>query len=99
MVAGTARAILFQNRYLSYGDACTMARRIFARSSWELVYIHLAETTHTSTAALARLVLLRRELLERGRDLRIIGLSGKARALYDISRLSNILPLLPASET
>ena len=98
MVAGGARAILFRSRYLSYGDACVMARRIFARSSWEIVYIHLAETTGTSTAALARLVLLRRELLESGRDLRIIGLSGKAKALYEISRLNNILPILPAPQ-
>jgi len=99
MVAGAARAILFQSRYLSYGDACTIARRIFARSAWEIVYIHLDETTSTSTAALARLILLRRELLERGRDLRIIGLRGKARALYEISRLNNVLPLLPTAET
>lgn len=90
------RTIPFGGRYLSYGDSCALARRILARRSWQFVHIRLDHTLHTSTAALARLVLLRRELLKRGRELRIAGLQGKAKALYDINRLDNILPVAEA---
>jgi len=98
MVAGSVWAVRFRDRHLSYGDACAIARRVFADGSWRPVHIHLTETTATSTAALARLILLRRELLQRGGDLRLVGLRGRARALYEISRLGNVLPLVPAGE-
>ena len=93
MVAEMAKTILFRSSSLGYGDACRIARRVAPRRSWRLVYIHLPGTFETSTAALARLIVLRRELLRRGRDLRIVGLHGRARALYEISRLENVLPL------
>ena len=92
MVAEMAKTIWFRSSMLGYGDACRIARRVSRRRSWRLVVLHLPGTFETSTAALARLVVLRRELLRRGRDLRIVGLVGRARALYEISRLENVLP-------
>jgi len=96
MVAVNARTIRFEASCLTYRDACLIARRAGRGATGRCVHLHLDATVQTSTAALARLVLLRRELLRRGRDLRIVGLRGRARALYDISRLDRLLPLLPA---
>ena len=99
MVAGSVWAVRFRDRHLSYGDACAIARRVFAAGSWRPVHLHLTETTATSTAALARLILLRRELLGRGGDLRLVGLKGRAEALYEINRLDKLLPRVPSAES
>ena len=98
MVAASPRKIRFAERYLGYADACEMARLIAGSGSPGVVHIHLEGTVRTSTAALARLIVLRRTLLQTGQDLCIIGLSGKAEDLYEISRLRKILPRLPSAE-
>jgi hypothetical protein len=41
---------------------------------------------------LAKLVILRGELLKAGRDLRIAGLEGRTKGLYEIYRLDQALP-------
>jgi ABC-type transporter Mla MlaB component len=45
-----------------------------------------------TTSAFARLVLLRRELRRQGRDLKLVGLRARAEKLYEINRLSQVLP-------
>ena len=86
--------VRFTATRLTYQDACALARRIQARPRWELFVLDLEQTTDTSTAALARLVGLRRDLLAGGRDLRLLGLHGRANDLYELSRLGRILPRL-----
>jgi hypothetical protein len=87
----------FRGKSLGYADACRMARWIGVQRPDGTVHVCLRGTTHTTTAALARLVLLRRELLARGLDLRITGLSGRAKALYEVNRFDGLLPLTPSA--
>ena len=49
-------------------------------------------TSEATTGALARLVVLRRSLRQRGGDLRLVHLHGKARRTYEINRMSELLP-------
>jgi hypothetical protein len=55
--------------------------------------LDLTDAIETTTAALARLVILRRKLMQRQADLRLVGLQGKALAVYTVSRLDNVLPM------
>ena len=57
-----------------------------------IVRLCLEETSKTSTSALARLILFRRRLLRGGGDLRIAGLSGRTTNLYEICRMTRLLP-------
>lgn len=92
MVAESSLTIRYRRDTLSYPDACALCERVRARGEADLVCLDLAETTDTTTAALAKLIVLRRDLLRTGRDLRIIGLAGRAQGVYEISRLDRILP-------
>jgi len=76
---------------LSYGEACEIAARAAARGRGP-VRVELERVVETTTAALARLIALRQELLRSGRDLRIAGLSGRAEHLYQISNMAALLP-------
>jgi anti-anti-sigma regulatory factor len=79
-------------------------RRLAHRDAWRLydhavnapqagtVIVDMSSVEEATTSAFARLVLLRRELLSRGRDLRLSGLRGHAARLYEISRLQKVLP-------
>jgi len=78
--------------HLGYRRARQIADRIPADADARTVLIHLPHATDATTAGLARLVLLRRELLKTGRDLRILGLSARADALYTICRMTALLP-------
>ena len=64
-------------------------RGTFART----IVIDLSRVLDATTDAFADLVLLRRELLRDGRDLRLTGLRGRAAEVYNFNRLRQILPL------
>ncbi len=92
MVAGVPVTIKYQARRFSYSDASTIAKRAMSDVGDMNVFIDLGSAGETTTAALARLVSLRRNLLHDGRDLCILGLHGQPRDLYNICRLGNLLP-------
>ena len=86
--------------WFSFWDACAVAARVATSGHPALVLLDLSQTIDTTTAALARLVLLRRDLLRSGSDLKIIGLLGRARDLYEVSRLAGALPRVkPPADT
>jgi hypothetical protein len=58
------------------------------------VILDLSRCLEATTPALARFVLLRRELLARGRDFRLGGLCGQPAKLIEVHRLENVLPPL-----
>jgi len=64
------------------------------RGEGQLVVIEMGGVRDASTAAFARLVLLRRELLAGGRDLRLAGLSGRAASIFEVHRLQSVLPAI-----
>lgn len=61
-----------------------------------VVVVDLSQAPELMTVDFARLLLLRRGLLGQGRDLQLTGLSGKAKSVYDISRLQTALPVVNA---
>jgi hypothetical protein len=63
------------------------------------VVIDLHRAEEATTSAFARLVLLRRLLLRNGRDLQLLNLRHSARALYEINRLSLVLPSVDMSHS
>jgi ABC-type transporter Mla MlaB component len=72
------------------------ARQVFERAvdvpKVGTVIVDMHRVEEATTSAFACLVLLRRELLRRGRDLRLSGLHGRAARLYEINGLQNVLP-------
>jgi hypothetical protein len=82
---------------LLYDDACRIAEEAAAEDHGAAICIGLEHVTEASLAAFAKLILLRRELIDSGRDLWIVGLRGQAEAIYETNRLTRLLPREPAS--
>ncbi len=78
---------------LSYDRTDRLAHHIHNQRDDGLVVVDLSRVSEASTAAFARLLLIRRELLDRNRDLRLAGLRGRARHLYRVLRMAQALPL------
>ena len=78
--------------WFSHEDAAAISKWVLRRETARTVVIDLSRVTDTTTAAFATLVVLRRKLLRRGRDLRVSGLHERARFIYAISRLDGVLP-------
>ncbi len=79
--------------FFTYRHANCIANSVSDGPNRGKILINLSGVSKTDTAALARLVVLRRELRRNGRDLVICGIAGKARALYEIQRFDELLPL------
>jgi len=92
MVATNYMTIKHSPSTFSYKDACELAGLIARGGEPRMVVVDLERTSQTTTAALARLIVLRRNLMETGRDLRVLGLRGRASGLYEINRMGNLLP-------
>lgn len=93
MVAGNWITIDFDGVDFTYADACRIAVAVKKNRSGTVILLRLDSASNTSTAALARLVLLRRNLLAKGLDIEIGGLNGRAKAVYEITRMKYLLPL------
>ncbi len=86
-------SIVANSPQLTHSGAEALCQRI--RDSWSArtVVVDLRKVEDITTAALAKLVLLRRELLRDGRDLRLKGLHSRAASVWRISKLSAVLPM------
>ncbi len=78
---------------LDYPQVCILAGRLQSGPAPAVFTLDLACSTDATTAAFARLVLLRRHLLERGSDIHLRNLSGRANLLYLFNRMQELLPL------
>lgn len=91
-----ANPVAASSRRLDHNDAYLLSnlalRAAAIRSRGDDVIIDLSKVEEITTAALARLVLLRRQLKKHGRDLKIVGLRSRAEKLFEINRLSGVLP-------
>ena len=92
MVAANVATIRHEAKSLSCGDVARLAEQAHGERSAKLILLDLRSTSETSTAALAKLILLRRSLMKGGRDLRVTNMTGGADALYKICRLAGLLP-------
>ena len=91
MVA-TRTTICCDCNYLSYERACDIANQALAVGGNGTIHIVLHLAMETTTAALSRLIALRCNLRRSGRDLRIAGLCGQAKDLYEFNRMATLLP-------
>ena len=99
MVASRS-AILPAAERLTHEEACRLAVLV-ARSAAQTVVLDVSRCSDASTSAFARLILLRRQLLQVGRDVWLAGLCGRAESLFEVHRLESVLPRLsdlPASK-
>jgi anti-anti-sigma regulatory factor len=84
-------AILCNSEHFTHREACRVYE-LALRSPASQVVLDLSRVRDATTSAFARLVLLRRRLLQVGRDLRLRGLCDRAARLYEVSRLDAVLP-------
>ena len=92
MVAGHVMRVKHPADCLSYRDASDFARQVDQKNPPERVLLDLEQTEDATTAALARLVVLRRQLRKRGGDLHLVHLHGKARHIWEVNRMDGLLP-------
>ncbi len=92
MVVDGGLTITYRGWEFLYDDACKIAERAQTTIGNKITCIRLEGVTDTTTAALARLILLRLNLLKSGRDLQIVGLCKRAQALYEVDKLEGALP-------
>lgn len=86
-------AIVLKGERFSHEDARAIYRWALRGETARTVVIDLSHATDATTAAFATLVLLRRQLLRDGRDLRVSGLRERAHHVFNLSRLHAVLPL------
>ncbi len=91
MVAGPVIKVARGNGSLSYADVRRLESSILG-SGRMTVLLDFAHVEDASTAALARLVVVRRKLLRSGCDLHILHLHGHARSVYEVARMDRLLP-------
>ena len=87
-------AIVLKSEQLSHTEACRISQIALTIAHVKTVIIDLTRAADATTSAFARLVLLRQALLRAGRDLRLKGLRDCAASLYEINRLTGVLPTL-----
>lgn len=92
MVASRS-AILPAAERLNHDEACRLAA-LASSTSAQTVVVDLSHCFDASTSAFARLILLRRDMLQAGRDLWLAGLSGQPASLFEVHRLESVLPQL-----
>jgi len=92
VVAGDGR-IRPELGLITFADVIALAAAVL-NSSVRLVILDMTDVRDMSTAALAHLVALRLELLERGRDIHLTGLHGRALALYHLTHMNQVLPVI-----
>lgn len=97
MVAGQS-ILLATGESLTHAEACRVADKATACGAQTIV-LDLSGCGKAATSAFARLVLLRRDLLQSGRDLRLAGLGGQPARLFEVHRLENVLPRLSSLPT
>ena len=80
---------------LSHAEATRLADLAISSTTNPVIVLDLSRCDEASTAAFARLVLLRRALKAQGRDVRLAGLHDQPARLFEVHRLGGILPTLP----
>ena len=92
MVSRARHFVSEAGRILGYHDLDILARTVRKQQSLDVV-VDMSNTESATTAGLARLVVLRRELLTAGGNLRLQHLHGQPLMLHRITRLNRILPI------
>ena len=86
-------SIIVDFKRLSHQAADELCLRALRQPLTHTVVFDLEMAEDATTAGFARLVLLRRDLLRDGRDLRLSGLTRRTANLWRINRLATVLPV------
>ena len=92
MVASSVTEVRPNAGRLSYHDLDRLADNVRSARMDQIIVVDLAGAEEVTTAALARLVVIRVCLRRAGGDLHLVHLHGRAKDLYEINRLSELLP-------
>jgi anti-anti-sigma regulatory factor len=92
MAAGETVSIVHGKDSFSHTDACRIFDLAVRTRGAKTVVIDLKQASSATTSAFAKLVLLRRTLLNQGRDLLLVGLRDRTATVYRINRLNLVLP-------
>jgi hypothetical protein len=85
-------AFLYPTDRLGHADVPRIKRLAMRRSFARTIVLDLGRVRDATVEAFADLILLRRQLLSRGRDLRLENLHHRAELVYKINRLQEVLP-------
>ena len=97
MVSSQVKTVKFAEGCLSYHQAVSLEEQLCRQDGQARIVLDLQDTPEATTAALAKLVVLRRRLRMSGGDLCLAHICGRTRDLYEINRMSGLLPCqLPA---
>lgn len=88
-IMSDSRCFAHQDAYALFNSTLASAR---LREHGATVIIDMSQVEEVTTSAFARLVLLRRELRRQGKDLKLTGLRLRAEKVYEVNRLSTVLP-------
>jgi anti-anti-sigma regulatory factor len=84
--------IVHDAQIFSHEHADHVSRWVTAGNLARKVVLDLSRVECASTSAFARLVVLRRALLKDGRDIRLTNLRSQALGVYEVNRLTDVLP-------
>jgi ABC-type transporter Mla MlaB component len=93
MITPTEITITCSGATFTYDDACDVALAATGFCRECNLIVDVAGVQDASTAAFARLIGLRRDLRNAGRDLRLRGLSGRAKMVFDVNKIGGLIPL------
>jgi anti-anti-sigma regulatory factor len=99
MSARDSKAIKRQVKLVPHGSVFSHAEasRVFSQAlrlrDAQQIVIDLCGAEDATTSAFAQLVLLRRRLLQKGRDLCLTNLHARAAGVFQVNRLQEILPV------
>jgi ABC-type transporter Mla MlaB component len=84
--------IIPENLAFSHQDAEMVSLWATRSTTAPRIVVDMTRARVATTSAFARLVLLRRSLLQAGRDIRLSNLHDQVASLYEIFRLADVLP-------
>ena len=92
--AGVRQVKLVPNgQVFSHSEAARLFSQALRLGDAKEIVIDLSRAEDATTSAFAQLILLRRWLLKRGRELFLINLHSRAAGLFEVNRLQGVLPL------
>ena len=76
----------------THGQAVRVKQHVLSKESARKIVVDLGNADDAETSAFAELILLRRSLLRSGRVLVLTGLRDRAAGVYQVNRLTDVLP-------
>ena len=86
------RTIAVETPRLTHAEVSRISSDVATTAAPPTLVLDMSSVSEAETAALAALVLLRRDLLNKGGDLMLRGIRDRFACLYRLSRMTELLP-------